>query len=79
MAHRFQRAGSEAGGAIGSEHADPARCWQQHDAAWDVVEVLRSLWPGAAYAEIAGAGHMSPLTHTARVNDVVEPFLDETT
>jgi pimeloyl-ACP methyl ester carboxylesterase len=48
-------------------------------AASDVVEVLRSIWPGAAYAEIAGAGHMSPLTHTARVNDVVERFLDEMT
>jgi pimeloyl-ACP methyl ester carboxylesterase len=44
-----------------------------------VVEVLRSIWPAAAYAEIADAGHMSPLTHAARVNDVVERFLDETT
>ena len=48
-------------------------------AAWGVVEVLRSIWPRAAYAEIGGAGHMSPLTHTVRVNDVVEQFLDETT
>jgi pimeloyl-ACP methyl ester carboxylesterase len=48
-------------------------------AASDVVEVLRSMWPAAAYAEIAGAGHMSPLTHAARINDVVERFLDETT
>jgi pimeloyl-ACP methyl ester carboxylesterase len=48
-------------------------------AARDVAEVLCSLWPGAAYAAIAGAGHMSPLTHTASVNDVVERFLDETT
>ena len=48
-------------------------------AAWDVVDVLRSIWPGAAYAQIAGAGHMTPLTHTAHVNDVVERFLDETT
>ena len=48
-------------------------------AAWDVVEVLRSIWPGAAYADIAGAGHMSPLTHTGRVSDVIERFLDETT
>jgi pimeloyl-ACP methyl ester carboxylesterase len=48
-------------------------------AAWDVVGVLRSIWPRSAYAEIAGAGHMSPLTHTASVNDVVERFLDETT
>lgn len=48
-------------------------------AARDVVEVLRGIWPGAAYTEIAGAGHMSPLTHAARVNVVVERFLDETT
>jgi pimeloyl-ACP methyl ester carboxylesterase len=47
-------------------------------AARDVVVVLRSIWPGAAYAEIAGAGHMSPFTHAARVNDVVERFLNET-
>jgi pimeloyl-ACP methyl ester carboxylesterase len=48
-------------------------------AARDVIEVLRSIWPAAAYAEIAGAGHMSPLTHAARVNDVIERFLSETT
>ena len=48
-------------------------------AARDVVGVLRSIWPGAAYAEIAGAGHMSPLTHTERVNDAIERFLDDTT
>jgi pimeloyl-ACP methyl ester carboxylesterase len=48
-------------------------------AARDVVEVLRSLWPSAAYTEIAGAGHMSPLTHAGRVSGVIEQFLDELT
>jgi pimeloyl-ACP methyl ester carboxylesterase len=48
-------------------------------AARDVLDVLRGIWPGAGYAEIPGAGHMSPLTHTTRVNDIAERFLDQTT
>ena len=42
-----------------------------------VVKVLRGIWPDAAYAEIAGAGHMSPLTHADRVNEIIERFLEK--
>lgn len=48
-------------------------------AAQGVVEVLRGIWPAAAYTEIAGAGHMSPLTHAERGNDVIQRFLEEHT
>jgi pimeloyl-ACP methyl ester carboxylesterase len=46
-------------------------------AALGVVKVLRGIWPDAAYAEIAGAGHMSPLTHADRVNEIIERFLEK--
>jgi pimeloyl-ACP methyl ester carboxylesterase len=48
-------------------------------AAQGVIDVLRSIWPAAEFAEIAGAGHMSPVTHAERVNDVVERFLERYT
>ena len=44
-------------------------------AAKAVVEVLRSLWPGASYAEIEGAGHMARITHADRVNEVIDTFV----
>lgn len=40
-----------------------------------VVAILRELWPAAGYAEIAGAGHMAPLTHAAAVNAEIAQFL----
>lgn len=46
-------------------------------AALGVIAVLRNIWPAAEYAEIAGAGHMSPVTHAERVNEVVERFLEK--
>jgi pimeloyl-ACP methyl ester carboxylesterase len=45
-------------------------------AAQGVIEVLRSIWPSAEYAEIASASHMSPVTHAERVNEVIERFLE---
>lgn len=36
-----------------------------------VVETLRSALPGAAYLEIAEAGHMSPMTHPDLIADAV--------
>jgi pimeloyl-ACP methyl ester carboxylesterase len=44
-------------------------------AAKAVVDVLRSLWPGTSYAEIEGAGHMAPVTHPERVNEVIDTFV----
>jgi pimeloyl-ACP methyl ester carboxylesterase len=45
-------------------------------AAQGVIEVLRSIWPSAEYAEIASASHMSPVTHAERVNEFIERFLE---
>jgi len=45
-------------------------------AARTVVECLRDQFPSHAFVEIAGAGHLSPLTHPAPVNDAIEQFLD---
>ena len=46
-------------------------------AARRTVEVLRRNLPNHDYAEIAAAGHMSPLTHPDRVNPVVEAHIVE--
>jgi pimeloyl-ACP methyl ester carboxylesterase len=48
-------------------------------AARGVMNVLRGLWPGAAYAEIEGAGHMGPVTHADAVNEVIETFIGRVT
>ncbi|HKC42311.1 MAG TPA: alpha/beta hydrolase [Burkholderiales bacterium] len=41
-----------------------------------VVELLRDRLPSHAFLEIAGAGHLSPLTHPAAVNVAIEAFLE---
>jgi pimeloyl-ACP methyl ester carboxylesterase len=48
-------------------------------AARGVMDVLRGLWPSAAYAEIEGAGHMGPATHTDAVNEVIDGFIARVT
>jgi len=44
-------------------------------AARAVIEILRVLCPRANYAKIDGIGHMSPLTHTEAVNEVIDRFI----
>jgi pimeloyl-ACP methyl ester carboxylesterase len=44
-------------------------------AARAVMEELRSLCPRAAYAEIAGAAHMGPVTHAEAVNEIIDTFI----
>ncbi len=44
-------------------------------AARGVGDVLRGIWPDAQFAEITDAGHMSPVTHPQRVNELIENFL----
>lgn len=41
-----------------------------------VTAILRQVWPTASHVEIAGAGHMSPITHADQVNASIERFLD---
>ena len=40
-----------------------------------ITTVLEESLPHAQVTEIAGAGHMSPITHAAPVNDAIEAFL----
>ena len=40
-----------------------------------IVEMLGAAMPGARIARIAGAGHMSPLTHANAVNALVRAHL----
>ena len=44
-------------------------------AARAVTDILRHVWPKAAYAEIDGAGHMGPVTHPAAVNEIIANFV----
>jgi pimeloyl-ACP methyl ester carboxylesterase len=44
-------------------------------AARAVTDILRHIWPKAAYAEIDGAGHMGPVTHPAAVNEIIANFI----
>ena len=40
-----------------------------------VTGLLRQIWPKAKYAEIEGAGHMSPVTHASVVNPIILDFV----
>jgi pimeloyl-ACP methyl ester carboxylesterase len=51
----------------GAETTHAARC---------VVELLRDRFPAHAFAEIEGAGHLSPLTHPGPVNVAIATFLE---
>jgi pimeloyl-ACP methyl ester carboxylesterase len=43
-----------------------------------IAEALPTLLPDARLAEVAGAGHMGPLTHTAAVNALIVQHLAAT-
>jgi pimeloyl-ACP methyl ester carboxylesterase len=45
------------------------------DSSRGISEILREAIPGVEYREVAGAGHMSPVSHTARVNEMVVDFI----
>ena len=42
----------------------------------DTVAILREAIPRAKYREILGAGHMSPVTHAALVNEMIVEFIE---
>jgi pimeloyl-ACP methyl ester carboxylesterase len=52
----------------GSRTTPPARA---------VMYILRALCPRATYAEIEGAGHMSPVTHAVAVNEIIDTYVSE--
>ncbi len=50
---------------------------QTRASARGVVDVLKDIWPDAACWELAGAGHMLPVTHPEPVNERIVQFLAE--
>jgi len=44
-------------------------------AAAGVMRHLQEIWPTARYAEIEGAGHMSPVSHASLVNPIIDEFV----
>lgn len=44
-----------------------------------VIDVLREIWPTARHTDVEGAGHLSPITHSAIVNSILEEFVDQNT
>ena len=49
---------------------------QTHPAPLRIAELLAAAMPGARLHTIAGAGHMSPITHTEVVNAAITAYLD---
>jgi pimeloyl-ACP methyl ester carboxylesterase len=41
-----------------------------------IAEMLREALPEVEYREIPGAGHLSPITHPARVNEIIIGFIE---
>ena len=42
----------------------------------EIVELLSKVCPNWTFAELANVGHAAPITHTAKINKVIEEFLD---
>ena len=42
----------------------------------EIAELLSKVCPNWTFIELAKVGHAAPITHTAKVNKVIEEFLD---
>ncbi len=42
----------------------------------EIAEILSKECPNWAFAELANVGHAAPITHTAKINKVIEEFID---
>ena len=42
----------------------------------EIAELLSKVCPNWTFTELAKVGHAAPITHTAKVNKVIEEFLD---
>ena len=42
----------------------------------EIVELLSKVCPNWTFTELAKVGHAAPITHTAKINKVIEEFLD---
>ena len=42
----------------------------------EIAELLSKVCPNWTFAELANVGHAAPITNTAKINKVIEEFLD---
>ena len=42
----------------------------------EIAELLSEVCPNWTFAELAKVGHAAPITHTAKINKVIEKFID---
>ena len=42
----------------------------------EIAELLSKVCPNWTFTELAKVGHAAPITHTAKINKVIEEFLD---
>ena len=42
----------------------------------EIAELLSKVCLNWTFAELANVGHAAPITHTAKINKVIEEFLD---
>ena len=42
----------------------------------EITELLSNVCPNWTFTELANVGHAAPITHTAKINKVIEEFLD---
>ena len=42
----------------------------------EIAELLSKVCPNWTFIELAKVGHAAPITHTAKINKVIEEFLD---
>ena len=42
----------------------------------EIAELLSIVFPNWTLAELANVGHAAAITHTAKINKVIEEFLD---
>ena len=42
----------------------------------EIAELLSKVCPNWTFTELANVGHAAPITHTAKINKVIEEFLD---
>ena len=42
----------------------------------EIAELLSKVCPNWTFAELANVSHAAPITHTAKINKVIEKFID---
>ena len=42
----------------------------------EIAELLSKVCPNWTFTELANVGHAAPITHAAKINKIIEEFLD---